>query len=139
MERPSVQAPDTFYPEAVSHNTIAVRKPQGVIFTASRTFPAVKGLHPTRLSGLPLFPQRSGKNTEKRLIPFLSAMPFIFPAQPLPAFSSAAFAAPLHHGRKKPEFTQEEAYFRTVRDKFQGFRPVVLDLRQKYARFSLSH
>ncbi len=100
MERPSVQAPDTFYPEAVSHNTIAVRKPQGVIFTVSRTFPAVKGLHPTRLSGLPLFPQRSGKNTEKRLIHFLSAMPFIFPAQPLPAFSSAAFAAPLHHGRK---------------------------------------
>lgn len=105
MERPSVQAPDTFYPEAVSHNTIAMEKPQGVIFTASLTFPAVKGLHPTRLSGLPLFPQRSGKNTEKRLIPlfsfpFLSAMPFIFPAQPLPAFSSAAFAAPLHHGRK---------------------------------------
>ncbi|PNC90095.1 hypothetical protein CXU03_00680 [Akkermansia muciniphila] len=29
MERPSVQAPDTFYPGAVSHNTAAVKRPQG--------------------------------------------------------------------------------------------------------------
>lgn len=138
MERPSVQAPDTFYPEAVSHNTIAVRKPQGVIFTASRTFPAVKGLHPARLSGLPLFPQRSGKNTEERLIPLFIRDAVHLPGS-APRFQFSRLCSPSSPWEKKPEFTQEEAYFRTVRDKFQGFRPVVLDLRQKYARFSLSH
>lgn len=139
MERPSVQAPDTFYPGAVSHNTAAVKRPQGCNLSRILHFSCGERTSSDRLSGLPLFPQRSGKNTEKRLIPFLSAMPFIFPAQPLPAFSSAAFAAPLHHGRKTGVHAKEKACFRTVQDKFQGFRPVVLDLRQKYARLSLSH
>ncbi len=139
MERPSVQAPDTFYPEAVSHNTIAVRKPQGVIFTASLTFPAVKGLHPARLSGLPLFPQRSGKNTEKTPHSLFIRDAVHLPGSAPPRFQLSRLCRPSSSWEKKPEFTQEEAYFRTVRDKFQGFRPVVLDLRQKYARFSLSH
>lgn len=57
----------------------------------------------------------------------------------LSRFQLTASAAPLHHGRKTGVHAKEKACFRTVQDKFQGFRPVVLDLRQKYARLSLSH
>lgn len=61
MERPFVQAPDTFYPEAGSHMPLyaaAVKKPKGAIFPVFCTFPAMKGLHPARLSVQPLLPQR---------------------------------------------------------------------------------
>lgn len=101
MERPSVQAPDTFYPEAVSHNTIAMGNPQSVIFTASLTFPAVKELHPTRISGLPLFPQRSGKNTEERLIPLFIRDAVHLPGSAPPRFQLSRLCSPSSSWEKK--------------------------------------
>ena len=106
----------------------AVKKPRGAIFPAFCTFPVEKDLHPARLSGLPLLHRGSpGKNTEERLI-------FLFICGTV-HFPGSAFIME----EKTGVHAKEKACFRTVQDKFQGFRPVVLDLRQKYARLSLSH
>ena len=118
----------------------AVKKPKGAIFPVFCTFPAVKGLHPARLSVQPLLPRRkSGKIRKNASFSSLSAVPFIFPDQPPPAFSSPSLQPLFIMGEKTGVRAKEKACFRTVQDKFQGFRPVVLDLRQKYARLSLSH
>ncbi|PNC99948.1 hypothetical protein CXT95_11115 [Akkermansia muciniphila] len=58
---------------------------------------------------------------------------------PPPAFSSPSLQPLFNMGEKTGIRAKEKACFRTVQDKFQGFRPVVLDLRQKYARLPLSH
>ena len=102
MEHPSVQAPDTFYPEAVSHNTAAGEKTRGAIFPEFRTFPAVKGLLPARISRPASAPAAEIWEKIRKNASFssLSAIPFIFPDYPSPAFRSAAFAVPLHHERK---------------------------------------
>ena len=140
MERPFVQAPDTFYPEVGSHNTAAVKKPRGAIFPAFCTFPVEKDLHPARLSGLPLLHRGSpGKNTEERLIFLFICGTVHFPGSASPAFSSPPLQPLFIMEEKTGVHAKEKACFRTVQDKFQGFRPVVLDLRQKYARLSLSH
>ena len=139
MERPSVQAPDTFYPEAGSHMPLyaaAVKKPKGAIFPVFCTFPAGKGLHPASPCSHDGSPEKIWKNAS---FSSLSAVPFIFPDQPPPAFSSPSLQPLSIMGEKTGVRAKEKACFRTVQDKFQGFRPVVLDLRQKYARLSLSH
>ena len=110
MERPSVQAPDTFYPGAVSHNTAAVKKPRGAIFPAFCTFPVEKDLHPARLSGLPLLHRGSpGKNTEERLIFLFICGTVHFPGSAPPAFSSPPLQ-PLFIMGEKPEFTQKKRH-----------------------------
>ena len=110
MERPSVQAPDTFYPGAVSHNTAAVKKPRGAIFPAFCTFPVEKDLHPARLSGLPLFPQRSGKNTEERLIPHFICDAVHLPGSAPPRFQLSRLCSPSSSWEKKPEFAQKKRH-----------------------------
>ena len=123
----------------------AVKKPRGAIFPAFCTFPVEKDLHPARLSGLPLLHRGSpGKNTEERLIFLFICGTVHFPGSaspgPPPPPSTPPPLQPLFIMEEKTGVhAKEKACFRTVQDKFQGFRPVVLDLRQKYARLSLSH
>lgn len=138
MERPSVQAPDTFYPEAGSHMPLyaaAVKKPKGAIFPVFCTFPAGKGLHPVS----PCSHDGSPENMEERLILLFVCGTVHLPGSAPPAFSSPSLQPLFIMGEKTGVRAKEKACFRTVQDKFQGFRPVVLDLRQKYARLSLSH
>lgn len=106
MERPSVQAPDTFYPGAVSHNTAAVKRPQGCNLSRILHFSCVE--RPS--SGLPLLPQRkSGKNTEERLILIFICGTVHFPGSAPPAFSSPPLQ-PLFIMGEKPEFTQKKRH-----------------------------
>ena len=114
----------------------AVKKPKGAIFPVFCTFPAVKSLHPARPCSHSGSPEKIWKNAS---FSSLSAVPFIFPDQPPPAFSSPSLQPLFIMGEKTGIRAKEKACFRTVQDKFQCFRPVVLDLRQKYARLSLSH
>ena len=114
----------------------AVKKPKGAIFPVFCTFPAGKGLHPASPCSHDGSQEKIWKNAS---FSSLSAVPFIFPDQPPPAFSSPSLQPLFIMGEKTGVRAKEKACFRTVRDKFQGFRPVVLDLRQKYARLSLSH
>lgn len=140
MERPSVQAPDTFYPGAVSHNTAAVKKPQGC--NLSRILHFSCGERPSSgpaIRPAPAPQRKSGKNTEERLIFLFICGTVHFPGSASPAFSSPPLQPLFIMEEKTGVHAKEKACFRTVQDKFQGFRPVVLDLRQKYARLSLSH
>ena len=114
----------------------AVKKPKGAIFPVFCTFTEGKGLHPASPCSHDGSPEKIWKNAS---FSSLSAVPFIFPDQPPPAFSSPSLQPLFIMGEKTGVRAKEKACFRTVQDKFQGFRPVVLDLRQKYARLSLSH
>jgi len=79
----------------------AVKKPKGAIFPVFCTFPAVKGLHPARLSGQPLLPRRkSGKNMEERLILLFVCGTVHLPGSAPSRFQLTVSATPLHHGRK---------------------------------------
>lgn len=131
MERPSVQAPDTFYPGAVSHNTAAVKKPQGC--NLSRILHFSCGERPSSgpaIRPAPAPQRKSGKNTEERLIFLFICGTVHFPGSASPAFSSPPLQPLFIMEEKTGVHAKEKACFRTVQDKFQGFRPVVLDLRQ---------
>jgi hypothetical protein len=109
MERPSVQAPDTFYPEAGSHMPLyaaAVKKPKGAIFPVFCTFPAGKGLHPASPCSHDGSPEKIWKNAS---FSSLSAVPFIFPDQPLP-LSAHRLCSPSSSWEKKPEFAQKKRH-----------------------------
>lgn len=108
MERPSVQAPDTFYPEAGSHMPLyaaAVKKPKGAIFPVFCTFPAGKGLHPAS----PCSHDGSPENMEERLILLFVCGTVHLPGSAPPAFSSPSLQ-PLFIMGEKPEFAQKKRH-----------------------------
>lgn len=138
MERPSVQAPDTFYPEAGSHMPLyaaAVKNQRGPSFPCSALFLRGKAF----IRPAPAPTTEVLKNMEERLILLFVCGTVHLPGSAPPAFSSPSLQPLFIMGEKTGVRAKEKACFRTVQDKFQGFRPVVLDLRQKYARLSLSH
>ncbi|PNC83424.1 hypothetical protein CXT96_08555 [Akkermansia muciniphila] len=99
MERPSVQAPDTFYPEAGSHMPLyaaAVKKPKGAIFPVFCTFPAGKGLHPASPCSHDGSPEKYGRTPHSPLCLRYRSSSRISPSR----FQLTVSAAPLHHGRK---------------------------------------
>ena len=114
----------------------AVKRPQGCNLSRILHFSCVE--RPS--SGLPLLPQRKsgkkyGRTPHSHLYLRYRSSSRI---SPLP-FSSPSLQPLFIMGEKTGIRAKEKACFRTVQDKFQCFRPVVLDLRQKYARLSLSH
>jgi len=101
MERPSVQAPDTFYPGAVSHNTAAVKKPQGC--NLSRILHFSCGERPSSgpaIRPAPAPQRKSGKKYGRTPHFPLYLRYRSFSRISLSRFQLTASAAPLHHGRK---------------------------------------
>lgn len=84
----------------------AVKKPKGAIFPVFCTFPAGKGLHPASPCSHDGSPEKIWKNAS---FSSLSAVPFIFPDQPPPAFSSPSLQ-PLFIMGEKPEFAQKKRH-----------------------------
>ena len=131
MERPSVQAPDTFYPEAGQPYAAAVKNQRGHL---SRVLHFSCGERPSSGPAIRPAPAPTAevlKNMEERLILLFVCGTVHLPGSAPPAFSSPSLQPLFIMGEKTGIRTKEKACFRTVQDKFQCFRPVVLDLRQK--------
>lgn len=108
MERPSVQAPDTFYPEAGSHMPLyaaAVKNQRGPSFPCSALFLRGKAF----IRPAPAPTTEVLKNMEERLILLFVCGTVHLPGSAPPAFSSPSLQ-PLFIMGEKPEFAQKKRH-----------------------------